>query len=343
MRKFKTLNFHMVLFVLFVLVSSSFLSGLTMYILFRLKLLSHGRITPLIISSIALLVSIFLGTCITLFVSKKILKPLNELIHATKIVAKGDFTIRLNEDHKDFILNDVIKSFNKMTDELSGIELFRQNFINNFSHEFKTPIVSIRGFAKQLTLDTITDEQRKEYASIIVREAERLTKISSNILLLTKFEHQQIINNPVLFDLDEQLRNCIILFEEEWSKKNLNLIIELEPISYYSNEEMLSHVWVNLLSNAIKFCKENGTILVSSYQKEDSVFVEIKDDGVGIPKKTISHIFEKFYQEDSSHKSEGNGLGLSLVKRIVELCGGEIMVKSELKKGTTFTIQLPII
>lgn len=340
MKKIKTLNIYMVLLVFFIMGVASFLSGLTLFILFRLRIISHARLTPLILSSIALLVSIFLGTCITLFISRKILKPINELIYATKIVAKGDFSVRVPETGEKNLLSDLLKSFNKMIDELSGIELFRQNFINNFSHEFKTPIVSIRGFAKQLTLDSITDEQRKEYAAIIFNEAQRLTNISSNILLLTKFEHQQIVNNQQYFDLDEQIRNCIILLEPEWSRKQIQFSIELAPVSYYSNEEMLSHVWMNLLSNSIKFCKEK--VIVRCYQREDYVFVEITDDGMGIHKHNIGRIFEKFYQTDSSHGSEGNGLGLPLVKRIIELCNGEIMVTSELKKGTSFVIQLPV-
>lgn len=339
--KIKSLNVYIVLFVLFIMVMSSILSGAFLIVLFKLNLIAHSHLTPLILSFIALLVSIILGTCISAFIGKRILKPMNELIHATKIVATGDFSVKVTEIDDNIILADLLKSFNIMIEELSSIELFRKNFINNFSHEFKTPIVSIRGFAKQLTMDSITDDLRKEYANIIVHEAERLTSISSNILLLTKFEHQQIISDQNIFDLDEQIRRCIILLEPQWSKKNLEFILDLEDMSYYSNEEMLSLVWINVLSNAIKFSYDHGQIYVKLRESLDNVHVEIRDQGVGIKSKDIHHIFETFYQCDSSHKEEGNGLGLSLVKRIVELCDGEIHVTSVKNSGTTFLIELP--
>lgn len=340
MKKIKSLNVYMVLLVLFIMVMSSIMSAIILILLFKINLLSHDQLTPLVISFIALLVSIILGICISAFVGKRILKPMNELIQATKIVAKGDFSVRVTEVD-NIILADLLKSFNIMIEELGSIELFRKNFINNFSHEFKTPIVSIRGFAKQLTMDSITDDLRKEYANIIVHEAERLTSISSNILLLTKFEHQQIISDQNIFDLDEQIRRCIILLEPQWSKKNLEFILDLEDMSYYSNEEMLSLVWINVLSNAIKFSYDHGQIYVKLRESLDNVHVEIRDQGVGIKSKDIHHIFETFYQCDSSHKEEGNGLGLSLVKRIVELCDGEIHVTSVKNSGTTFLIELP--
>ncbi len=341
MRKIKSLNLYMVLLVLFIMVMSSILSAISLIFLFKLRLISHSHLTPLILSFIALLVSIILGTCISAFVGKRILKPMNELIQATRIVAKGDFSVKVTEIDNNIILADLLKSFNIMIDELSSIELFRKNFINNFSHEFKTPIVSIRGFAKQLTMDSITDEVRKEYASIIVNEANRLTTMSSNILLLTKFEHQQIINDQNNFDLDEQIRRCIILLESHWNKKNIEFNLDLEDITYYSNEEMLSHVWINLISNAIKFSPENGVVHVKLRKAPENILVEITDHGIGIKSSDIERIFEKFYQCDSSHTGEGNGLGLSLVKRIIELCNGEIYVTSEYKLGTSFKIELP--
>ena len=229
-----------------------------------------------------------------------------------------------------------------MTDELGSTEMFRNDFINNFSHEFKTPIVSIRGFAKQLQNDDLSEEQRREYIDIIVNESDRLASMSSNILLLTKFENQQMVTDKTEFYLDEQIRKCILLLEKDWAKKNIEFDIDLNEIRYYSNEEMLSHVWLNILNNAIKFTPEKGTVTVKCYHDSSNITVKIIDNGIGMDDKTQRHIFDKFYQGDASHTSIGNGLGLPLAKRVVTLCGGKISVKSQMGKGTTFIVRLPI-
>lgn len=342
MRKTKSLNVVMVLSVLFIMISSGFMTGACYIALYHLGLIPNKFYTPFYMPFVTLFVSIVLGTLISIFVGNKILKPVNELIRAMKVVSKGDFTVQVAEPKEDTALSELIKSFNVMVTELGSIEIFRQNFINNFSHEFKTPIVSIRGFAKQLQKETLTQEQRKEYTDIIIAESQRLTNMSSNILLLTKFENQQIVSDKKEFYLDEQLRKCVLLLEKQWSHKNLELNLELEEIRYLSNEEMLSNVWINLLSNAIKFNRDNGTITIRCFTHAGNVLIEIADNGIGIDKNSISHIFDKFYQGDTSHIMEGNGLGLSLVKRIVELCQGDITVVSELGKGTTFTVRLPL-
>lgn len=331
----------MVLSVLFIMITSGFMTGACYIALYYLGMIPNKFYTPYYMPFVTLFVSIVLGTLISIVVGHKILKPVNQLIEAMKVVAKGDFTVQVEEPKDDTALSELMKSFNVMVTELGSIEIFRQNFINNFSHEFKTPIVSIRGFAKQLQKDTLTDEQRREYTDIIITESERLTNMSTNILLLTKFENQQIVTDKKEFYLDEQLRKCVLLLEKQWSNKKLELDLDLKEIKYLSNEEMLSHVWINLLSNAIKFSRENGEITLSCRKEEQDILVEITDNGIGIDKNTISHIFDKFYQGDTSHVMEGNGLGLSLVKRIVELCRGDISVISETGKGTTFIVRLP--
>ena len=228
-----------------------------------------------------------------------------------------------------------------MTKELGSIEMFRNDFINNFSHEFKTPIVSIRGFAKQLQNDNLSTEKRKEYTDIIISEAERLTNMSANILLLNKFENQQFITNQIQYELDEQIRNCIILLEKEWSKKNLEIQLDLERTPIYGNAEMLSHLWINLIENAVKYSNDKGHITIGCRRTVGDIQFKISDDGNGMDDNTMKHIFDKFYQGDRSHAARGNGLGLSIVKRIVELCKGEIAVESKIGQGTTFTIKLP--
>ena len=220
--------------------------------------------------------------------------------------------------------------------------MFRSDFINSFSHEFKTPIVSIRGFARQLQRDDITDEERREYATIIADESTRLANLATNILLLSKLENQQIVTEKTAFRLDEQLRSCILLLEKQWEQKHLELVIDLEEVTCYGNAEMLSQAWVNLINNAIKFTPEGGTIGISLVAVDDTATVQVSDTGIGMDRETQQHIFEKFYQGDKSHHGEGNGLGLAMVKRIIALSRGKSTVDSVKGKGTTFTVQLPV-
>ena len=188
------------------------------------------------------------------------IRPIKKLSRAMKQVSDGDFSIRLNENEAVGEFRELVTSYNHMAEELSGIEMFRKDFINNFSHEFKTPIISIRGFARQLEREDLTDEQRREYTSIIVAESERLANMSSNILLLSKLENQQIVCDKAEYSLDEQIRSCILLLEKQWSDKEIELDLQLEELSYNGNEEMMSHVWVNLISNAIKYSPEGGIL-----------------------------------------------------------------------------------
>ena len=202
-------------------------------------------------------------------------------------------------------------------------------------------MVSIRGFARQLKKSDITEAQRQEYADIIISEADRLTNMASNILTLTRVENQQIVTDKTTFRLDEQLRTCILLLEKEWEAKNISLDIDLDEVEYTSNEEMLSQVWLNILGNAIKFSKDGGEVRIYCAMHGGSARVEIEDYGVGMSEETRQHAFERFYQGAGSRATAGNGLGLSIAKRIVELCGGEINITSELNRGTLFIVTLP--
>jgi signal transduction histidine kinase len=225
---------------------------------------------------------------------------------------------------------------------LDGIELFRNDFVNNFSHEFKTPLSTIRGFARELKNPDLTDEERAEYIEIIISSCDRLTEMSSSVLLLSKLENQQFITGRVPCDLAEQLRDSILMLEQLWEKKNIELRLELDEITYSCDPESLSHVWQNLLSNAIKYCPENGGVIEISCSESDNIItISIADNGIGMDDDTISHIFEKFYQGDTSHKAEGNGLGLALAARIVKLYGGRIEVDSKLGIGSCFRVLLP--
>lgn len=285
------------------------------------------------------------GIGLTSVASRFLFKRLERISEGMREISKGNYKARVKE--KDRVgkiseFGDLEHSFNQMANELDGIEIFRKDFIDNFSHEFKTPIVLIRGFAKQLQAENVTEEQKKEYLEIIVSESERLANMSSNILLLSKLENQQIVSDRTDFYLDEQIRACIILLEERWSEKNIEFELELDEIKYNFNEEMLSHVWINLFSNAIKFSSDGGKITCKLYREGDCVTFSISDSGAGMSQETLSRIFEKFYQGDMSHKTRGHGIGLNIVQRIVTLARGNIEVKSEVGVGTTFTVKLPM-
>ena len=293
--------------------------------------------------------SILIGGILAFFMTNSILKPLSSLTKATKRVANGDYTVKLDES--DFItrhtlkeLRQLISDFNKMTEELANTELFRNDFVSNFSHEFKTPLSSIRGFARQLCEGDLNDEQQREFSRIILEETEYLSSLAANIQLLTSLDNKGIIEDKKLYSLDEQLRNCMLSLEPVWSEKNIELnLSDVSDVKFYFNEQLMSHVWHNLFDNAIKFTPDNGQISVLCRQENAEITVEVTDSGCGIPEEAIPHIFEKFYQADHSHAVKGNGLGLSLVKKIVELSGGKISVSSVIGKGTTFKIKLPAV
>jgi len=331
----------MVILVFFIMVSAGLLTGFCIFLLYAVGFFPIRVFAPIFTPLIALFVCNVIGTFISSVASEIILKPLNQLIKATEAVATGDFSVRVEESGGDSEIGDLLRNFNHMTEELAGTEMFRNDFINNFSHEFKTPIVSIRGFAKQLQNENLSPEKRREYTDIIVDESERLANMSSNILLLSKFENQQLITNQAEYDLDEQIRKCIILLEKQWSKKNIEIDLDLKPIRIYNNAEMLSHLWINLIENAVKYSADHGHITISCGETAEDILFTISNSGDGMDDSTMKRIFDKFYQGDKSHAAQGSGIGLSIVKRIVELCKGEIAVESKIGQGTTFTVKLP--
>lgn len=235
------------------------------------------------------------------------------------------------------------ESFNRMAQELENTELLRSDFINNFSHEFKTPIVSLRGFAKILKNDSLTKEERDEYLDIIISESNRLSQLSTNVLNLSKIEKMSILSDMESFDLSEEVRQSVLLLESKWQNKNLELFIDMDELEYHGNKALLNQVWINLIDNAIKFSPQNGKIKLKLHRKKDQVVFQILDNGCGMDEETKNHIFDRFYQGDSSHTAEGNGIGLTVVEKIVHLHKGQIRVVSEAGIGTTFTVNLPII
>jgi len=274
------------------------------------------------------------------FAGGRIVQPLTHLSAAMRQVKKGDFSVRLPQG-KDNELGQLINNFNQMVAELGSIEYLQKDFISNVSHEFKTPIASIAGFAKLLKSDALSPEEKAEYTDIIIAESRRLSHLSENLLRLSKLENQVRLKDVTPFSLDEQLRTSVLLLEPMWQKKDIQWELELDEITCHGEADLLSQVWLNLLSNAIKFSNEGGTIFIRLYQT-DMIKVRIEDHGIGMSEEVLNRIFDKFYQGDPSHSNEGNGLGLPLVKRIVTLSGGEIKVKSMINEGSVFTITLPI-
>ncbi|MGN0133296.1 MAG: ATP-binding protein [Anaerotignum sp.] len=289
-----------------------------------------------------LVFSILLGIVFSKMIGGRILKPITDLSNATSRVARGDFQIHLAEE-KGFgkEVGEMIHNFNIMTNELKNIETLRNDFVSNVSHEFKTPLSTISGYAMLLQDEALLPEERDTYIEHILSSTQRLSKLTENILLISKLENQDIVLDKVCYSLDEQLRNDILALEPVWSEKELNWDIHLESISFYGNKNMLSLVWSNLLANAIKFTPTGGTISVRLKKMEDVVVISITDTGIGMSEETIKHIFEKFYCADPSRHSSGNGLGLPLAKRIISLCEGSISVESRETAGTTFTVRLP--
>ena len=270
-------------------------------------------------------------------------RPVRQILEATEKIMQGDFTVRI-QPVKDFAgetgFNEIIKAINKMTGELQGTETLRTDFIANVSHELKTPLAVIGNYATMLQKPGLTEEDRTEYAKAISHSSRRLAALITNILKLNKLENQQIFPQLDEYDLGEQLCENLLQFEEVWEQKNLNIETEIqEEVRIRSDAELLSLVWNNLISNAVKFTPEGGTVGVSLKTEGSLVVVSVSDTGCGIKPEVGAHIFEKFYQGDTSHSTQGNGLGLALVKRVMDILGGEISVQSVYGQGSTFTVK----
>lgn len=269
-------------------------------------------------------------------------KPIRKIVDAINEVAKGDFSIKLEENHLPPEIKKLNTSFNKMVNELNSIETLRNDFIVNVSHEFKTPIAAIEGYATLLQDSTLSEKERMEYIKVILDSSRQLSSLSGNILKLSKLETQEIVPDKKYFSLDEQLRQALLLLETQWSMKNIDIDMDLKTTNYYGSEDLLMQVWLNIFSNAIKFTPENGLIVTRLKNTDKGLCVSISDNGIGMTEEVKNRIFDKFYQGDSSRNFQGNGLGLTLVKKILDLCKCEITVKSKVNEGTTFNIYLPI-
>lgn len=307
-----------------------------------------------IISAVAL-GSIVIGTFAALSVNVTLTKPMRRMSAAVSELARGNFDFRLAEQGR-FCLREVrefTKSFNAAASELASTELMRKEFVSDFSHEFRTPISSLCGFAELLRAGDLTQEEQDEYLDIIIDEARRLSGLSERILTLTRIEHTQILPDTETVNIAEQLRRAAVLLEPKWSRRGVSVNISADECEVEGNADYLMQLWRNVLDNAVKFSPDGGTVSVALYggrQGEDGsgrdareAVCWISDEGPGMDARTRAHVFDRFYQGDASHATEGNGIGLSVCKRVVELHGGSIDVQSEPGQGTVFEIRLPVV
>ncbi len=339
-----TLLFTLVVFIhIFLTVA---IVGLVLYLLIRFGVLAGSEQEPIPGTQLVLLfglASLLVGGIMTFFLSKLLLKPVNAIINCMNRLAAGDYKARLDlgrltERHAAFqAFND---SFNRMAKELDSTEMLRSDFVNNFSHEFKTPIVSIAGFAKLLKAGKLSEAEQTEYLDIIENESMRLSQMATNVLNLTRVENQLVLTDVTTYNLSEQIHSCILLLTSKWEDKALDFSLDFPEYEIHANEELMKQVWVNLVDNAIKFSHIPGEICIGIEQTAKNTRVTVTNAGPAIPEDKQKKIFNKFYQADESHTTVGNGVGLAVVKRVVELHGGTVTVCCR-DEHTTFTVTLP--
>ena len=274
----------------------------------------------------------------------KVHRPVNRILDGMEKMIEGDFSARIpylrgEDSNNEF--DAIIKGLNHMAEELSGVETLRSDFISNVSHELKTPLAVIQNYGTMLQNPALSEKEQLEYAKAITEQTRKLSALITNILKLNRLENQQIFPEKKEYNLTEQICECLLGFEQAWEKKDLEIKTDLEEdVMICQDAELLSLVWNNLFSNAVKFCKEQGKVSLSVKTEESMVVVSVSDEGCGISPEVGAHIFEKFYQGDTSHATQGNGLGLALVKRVIDIVGGDIHVQSVPGEGTTFCVRL---
>lgn len=285
---------------------------------------------------------VVLVTLVNFLFTRFIYRYLDKISDAMQKVADGDYTVRLDAE-KDQPFRELYRNFNTMAEELGGVEMLKNDFINGYAHELRTPITSINGFAEMLLNDdgTLSREEKRSYLEIIASESRRLADLAGNSLLMSKLDTQKIIPDKKPFSLDEQLRRCSILLSGQWTEKELDMTMNLDEAVYVGDYDLMQHLWINLLTNAVKYTPKGGSITVTLKNEEKFIAVSVADTGKGIPPEDRERIFDKYYQTDKSHSKRGLGLGLAICKRIVQLCNGSLTVESDVGVGSTFTVKLP--
>ena len=290
-----------------------------------------------VVGTIAFLVLILVPMTIFFYRARK--KEIRILSEGIEHLAKGDFDYKIPVKRRDSLAS-VYANFNKMCEELKSVQILRNDFINSYSHEFKTPIASINGFAELLLDKSLSALEHEEYLKIIIEETNRLSKLASNTILLSKLSSQQIVTDTENYDLGEQIRQCSIILAKRWMDKKIEFTCVLPTVIYEGNRELMQHLWLNIISNAVDHTPQNGEIALSLQENGEDITVHIADSGEGMDEETLKHIFEPYFQGDVSHSSQGLGLGLAIAKRITELCGGNIAAESAPGEGSLFTVKL---
>lgn len=294
----------------------------------------------LVFGLIVLVMSVVFGLALSFAYSAVVIRASKPYLEALQRVAECDFSVRIT-DPTIFANFGIAQNFNNMAQQLQSVETLREGFINDFSHEFKTPIVSIAGFAKLLKDPKLSAEQRNEFLDVIIAESDRLVGLSESVLMLNRLDTQVVVREQ--YSLDEQLRQCVLMFDRQCQAKNIELEANIDDnVTINSNAKLLNQVWVNLLSNAVKFTPDGGKIVVSCEVKDNAIAVSVADNGCGMSAEVMQNIFNKFYQGDKSRTTQGNGLGLAIVKKIVEILDGDISVRSEVGKGSLFSVTFKV-
>ena len=293
--------------------------------------------------AILLAFTILLSVIFVVISTRYIVKPISKLTEATKKIAKGNYNIQLQVHRRDEI-GQLASHFSSMTKSLEQLEAMRQEFVSNVSHEIQSPLASIQGFSQTLQLETITEEKRKHYLSIIEDESRRLSQLSKQLLTLASLDKEEGIVEKDMFDLSQQIKQVLFMTEWSWREKDIAIDMELPSVFIHADQKLLQQAWTNLITNSIKFSETGGTISVNIRSDNEKCYIEISDTGIGISKEDIPHIFQRFYKADKSRirKEGSSGLGLAITKRIIELHDGKIHVESMLGRGTTFFIELPL-
>lgn len=337
----KHLKYIFSLVTAIVLLASNVVTTAIQTLLLRLGIMTDETMlnSGLLVGIISAAVCVIIGTCLSLITNRYILNPVNTLFDGMEKLSDGRYDTRIDLGGNQ-ALQVAADSFNSLAEELENTEILRSDFINNFSHEFKTPMVSIKGLIGLLKSGRVPKEKQTEYLLIIEEEIDRLTTMTTNVLNLSKIENQSIIVDKERYNLSEQIRACILLDEKKWSEKNLTLSLDLDEHVIVASEDLLKQVFINLIDNAVKFSPHGGTLAVKINDAGQTLSVSVSNDGEPISEEERGKIWNKFYRAESAHAKSGNGIGLSIVKSITELHGGSVSVESA-GGVNTFTVTLP--
>jgi len=318
----------------------SFFLAVIMVVLRKLGLNLSGRAVPAVASFMLYIICFIISAALSYLGVWYVFRPIKAISDAAKRIADGDYSIRLENTSRVKEISETIESFNYMAQELGSVEMIRNDFIANVSHEFKTPLSSLSGCLTLLQDPSTTDEERKEFITKAFFSIEKLNDLTDNILRLSKLENQAAMDAPVSYRLDEQLREAIVMLEPKWSAKDIAFDLELPEVQCTGQRSLMFQVWTNLISNAVKFSHNGGCVTVKLEESPHHYKVYISDEGIGMSEDELRHIFDKFYQADTSRQSQGNGLGLALCKEILDKCGGKIYVTSKPDEGSVFLVSI---